>query len=84
MVLAIDVFSRPIVGLRLIGTMQTYFVFDALEKALYECSPDAHALVYQSERGSQDGFNRLSRHLQSGGVYGATRNQPSVGSRGDR
>ena len=49
----IDVFARRIVGWRVSSTMQTDFVLDALEQALYERRPDADALVHHSDRGSQ-------------------------------
>ncbi|MFX8864295.1 DDE-type integrase/transposase/recombinase, partial [Acinetobacter baumannii] len=42
----IAVFARRIVGWRVSRTMQTDFVLDALEQALYERQPAANALVH--------------------------------------
>jgi transposase InsO family protein len=69
----IDLFARRIVGWRVSRTMQTDFVLDALEQALYERQPAVNDLIHHSDRGSQGGFNRSSQHLHVGGVYGATR-----------
>ena len=73
----IDVFARRIVGWRVSSTMQTDFVLDALEQALYERRPDADALVHHSDRGSQDLSIRYTERLAEARI------QPSVGSRGD-
>ena len=73
----IDVFARRIVGWRVSRTMQTDFVLDALEQALYERQPDANALVHHSDRGSQYVSVRYTERLAEAGI------QPSVGSRGD-
>ena len=53
MAFVIDVFARRIAGWRVSRTMQTEFVLDALEQALYERKPAANALVHHSDRGSQ-------------------------------
>ncbi|WEN42108.1 hypothetical protein CKCBHOJB_01693 [Thauera sp. GDN1] len=73
----IDVFARRIVGWRVSRTMQTDFVLDALEQALYERRPDANGLVHHSDRGAQYLSIRYSERLAEAGV------KPSVGSRGD-
>ena len=57
--------------------MQTDFVLDALEQALYERRPDADALVHHSDRGSQYLSIRYTERLAEARI------QPSVGSRGD-
>jgi transposase InsO family protein len=57
--------------------MQTDFVLDALEQALYERRPDANGLVHHSDRGAQYLSIRYSERLAEAGV------KPSVGSRGD-
>jgi putative transposase len=73
----IDVFARRIVGWRVSRTMQTDFVLDALEQALYERQPAANALVHHSDRGSQYLSIRYTERLSEAGI------QPSVGSKGD-
>ena len=73
----IDVFARRIVGWRVSRTMQTDFVLDALEQAMYERQPAANALVHHSDRGSQYLSIRYSERLAEAGI------QPSVGSKGD-
>ena len=73
----IDVFARRIVGWRVSRTMQTDFVLDALEQALYERQPGANALVHHSDRGSQYVSVRYTERLAEAGI------QPSVGSKGD-
>jgi transposase InsO family protein len=49
----IDVYARRIVGWRVSRSMQTDFVLDALEQALYERQPDRDSLIHHSDRGSQ-------------------------------
>ena len=62
----IDVFARRIVGWRVSSSMQTDFVLDALEQALYARRPSPEeALIHHSDRGAQGGFNRSSQHLRS-------------------
>ncbi len=73
----IDVYARRIVGWRVSTTMQTDFVLDALEQALYERQPAANALIHHSDRGSQYLSIRYSERLSEADI------QPSVGSRGD-
>ena len=59
----VDVFSRRIVGWRQSSSMQTEFVLDALEQALYDRKPgQAQGLVHHSDRGSQGEFNQSSQH----------------------
>jgi len=47
-----DVFSRKIVGWRVLGTLRTELALDALEQALH-ARPDLEGLVHHSDRGSQ-------------------------------
>lgn len=49
----VDVYARRIVGWRVSRSMQTDFVLDALERALYERQPAAHVLTHHYDRGSQ-------------------------------
>jgi transposase InsO family protein len=59
----IDVFARRIVGWRVSSSMQTDFVLDALEQALYaRRSGRGRELVHHSDRGSQPRFNWSSQH----------------------
>ena len=69
----IDVFARRIVGWRVSSSMQTDFVLDALEQALYARRAEREReeeseLVHHSDRGLQGGFNRLLQHLTQGGA----------------
>ena len=74
----IDVFARCIVGWRVSSSMQTDFVFDALEQALYARQPWRHGgLTHHSDRGSQYVSIRYSERLAEAGI------EPSVGSTGD-
>ena len=73
----IDVYARRIVGWRVSRTMQTDFVLDALEQALYERQPVPDALIHHSDRGSQYVSIRYTERLAEAGI------EPSVGSRGD-
>ena len=74
----IDVFSRRIVGWRQSSSMQTEFVLDALEQALYDRKPsEDDGLVHHSDRGSQYLSIRYSERLAEAGI------EPSVGSKGD-
>ncbi len=73
----IDVYARRIVGWRVSQSMHTEFVLDALEQALYDRQPAAHALTHHSDRGSQYVSIRYTERLDQAGI------QPSVGSRGD-
>jgi putative transposase len=59
----VDVFARRIVGWRVSRSMQTDFVLDALEQAVYARRPDPNELIHHSDRGSQGGFNRLLQHM---------------------
>ncbi len=59
----VDVFARRIVGWRISSSMQTDFVLDALEQALYARQPERDkSLVHHSDRGSQLGFKGWSQH----------------------
>ncbi|MCE1181751.1 MAG: IS3 family transposase [Rhodocyclales bacterium] len=73
----IDVYARRIVGWRVSRTMQTDFVLDALEQALYERQPAPDALIHHSDRSSQYVSIRYTERLAEAGI------EPSVGSRGD-
>jgi putative transposase len=74
----VDVFSRRIVGWRQSSSMQTEFVLDALEQALYDRKPaDDGSLTHHSDRGSQYLSIRYSERLGEAGI------EPSVGSKGD-
>ena len=74
----IDVFARRIVGWRVSTSMQTDFVLDALEQALYDRKPNGgKTLIHHSDRGSQYLSIRYSERLAEAGI------EPSVGSRGD-
>lgn len=74
----IDVFTRRIVGWRVSSSMNTDFVLDALEQALYARQPEPeNALIHHSDRGSQYVSIRYSERLGEAGI------EPSVGSRGD-
>ena len=74
----IDVFARRIVGWRVSRSMQTDFVLEALEQALYARQPERDdALIHHSDRGSQYVSIRYSERLTEAGI------EPSVGSKGD-
>ena len=74
----VDVFARRIVGWRVSSSMQTDFVLDALEQALYARRPERDGdLVHHSDRGSQYVSIRYSERLAEAGI------EPSVGSTGD-
>jgi putative transposase len=60
----VDVFARYIVGWRVSTSMQTDFVLDALEQALYARRPGRQGgLVHHSDRGSQYVSIRYSERL---------------------
>ncbi len=74
----IDVFARRIVGWRVSRSMQTDFVLDALEQALYARQPElSQGLIHHSDRGSQYVSIRHTDRLAEAGI------EPSVGSKGD-
>src|SRR5438067_2277280 len=74
----IDVFARRIVGWRVSNSMQTDFVLDALEQAIYDrCGQTTSGLVHHSDRGTQYLSMRYTNQLADAGIA------PSVGSRGD-
>jgi transposase InsO family protein len=58
----IDVFALRIMGWRVSRNMQTDFVLDVLEPALYDRRPAANDLIHHSDRGSQ----YVSRHQTVG------------------
>ena len=73
----IDVYSRYIVGWRVSRSMQTDFVLDALEQALYARQPDRNSLIHHSDRGVQYLSIRYTERLSEAAI------EPSVGSKGD-
>jgi transposase InsO family protein len=74
----IDVYARRIVGWRVSSGMQTDFVLDALEQALYDRQPEgSESLIHHSDRGAQYVSIRYTERLAEAGI------EPSVGSRGD-
>jgi putative transposase len=74
----IDVFARRIVGWRVSSSMQTDFVLDALEQALFARKGQRDGeLVHHSDRGSQYVSIRYTERLAQAGI------EPSVGSKGD-
>jgi transposase InsO family protein len=74
----VDVFARRIVGWRVSRTMNTDFVLDALEQALYARQPDkSEDLIHHSDRDSQYVSIRYTERLAEAGI------DPSVGSKGD-
>lgn len=73
----IDVYARRIVGWRVSRNMQTDFVLDALEQALFERQPAATDLIHHSDRGAQYVSIRYTERLDQAGI------KPSVGSKGD-
>lgn len=74
----IDVFARRIVGWRVSASLQTDFVLDALEQAIYaRYDEPLEGLVHHSDRGTQYLSVRYTDRLTEAGI------DPSVGSRGD-
>jgi transposase InsO family protein len=63
-----DVYSGRIVGYSMDSRMKSSLAVAALENAVRARRPAG--TVVHSDRGSQDGFNRSSRHLDSGGSDG--------------
>ena len=72
----IDVFSRKIVGWRVMNSLRADIALDALEQALWS-RPDTDGLVYHSDRGVQYLSIRYTERLSESGI------EPAVGSRGD-
>lgn len=73
-----DVFARRIVGWRVSNSMNTDFVLDALEQALYERRAfEQSTLIHHSDRGSQYVSLRYTERLLEAGI------EASVGSVGD-
>ena len=71
-------FARRIVGWRVSASLQTDFVLDALEQAIYaRCGEPLEGLVDYSDRGIQYLSMRYTDRLADAGIA------PSVGSRGD-
>jgi putative transposase len=63
-----DVYSGRIVGYSMDSRMKSSLAVTALQNAVLARRPAG--TVVHSDRGSQDGFNRSSQHLDSGGSYG--------------
>ncbi len=72
----IDVFSRKIVGWRVLKTMQTDLILDALEQALW-ARGKPRGVIHHSDRGSQYVSIRYTDRLTNAGLVA------SVGSVGD-
>jgi transposase InsO family protein len=72
----VDVFSRAIVGWRVLTSLKTDIALDALEQALHTRQPK-EPLVHHSDRGSQYLSIRYTDRLLEAGL------EPSVGSVGD-
>ena len=72
----IDMFARRIIGWRVVRSIHTELVLDALEQALWARS-DAQGVVHHSDAGSQYLSIRYTERLAEVGV------EPSVGSIGD-
>ena len=72
----VDVFSRYIVGWRVLKHMQTDLILDALEQALW-CRGKPTGVIHHSDRGSQYLSIRYTDRLAEAGF------QASVGSVGD-
>jgi putative transposase len=72
----IDVFSRKLVGWRVMKTMQTQLILDALEQALW-ARGKPKGVIHHSDRGSQYVSIRYSERLTEAGF------SASVGSVGD-
>ena len=72
----IDVFSREIVGWRVLKTMQTQLILDALEQAFW-ARGKPKGVIHHSDRGSQYVSIRYSERLSEAGF------NASVGSVGD-
>jgi putative transposase len=61
----IDVFSRRIVGWRVLNSLKSDLALDALEQALWN-REHGERLIHHSDRGVQRRFNRSSQHLNRG------------------
>lgn len=72
----VDVYSRYIVGWRVLKSLQTDIVIDALEQALWSRGKP-HGVIHHSDRGSQYLSIRYTGRLNEAGF------QASVGSVGD-
>jgi transposase InsO family protein len=72
----IDVFARRIVGWRVLSSLKTDIVLDALEQALYSRT-GTKGLIHHSDRGSQYLSIRYTERLAEAGI------ESSVGSVGD-
>jgi transposase InsO family protein len=72
----IDVFARRIVGWRVLNSLKTDIVLDALEQALY-ARTGVEGLIHHSDRGGQYLSIRYTERLAEAGI------ESSVGSVGD-
>jgi transposase InsO family protein len=73
----IDVFARRIVGWRVMNSMSSDLVLDALEQAIWARKIDSERLVHHSDHGSQYLSIRYTERLSEADIV------PSVGSVGD-
>jgi putative transposase len=67
----IDVYSRMVVGWQISTSLRSDLAIDALEMAVWNRTRAGQVLdglIHHSDRGVQGGFNRLSQHLDDGGV----------------
>jgi putative transposase len=75
--LCVEVFSRRVLGWRVMTSKTTALVTSVLEQALFtrryaEFRFTATGLVHHSDAGSQTRFNRWTQHLDDGGVFDGT------------
>lgn len=79
----IDLYSRRVIGWSVAEHMRTDLVADALGMAVATRGGRVDGVVFHSDRGSQAGFNRLSQHLDDGGVRWCVDNRQQT-ERSDR
>ena len=65
----VDWYSRKVLAWRLSNTMYVQFCMDAMQEAIVRWGTPA---IFNTDQGSQGGFNRSSQHLQSWRCYGKT------------
>ena len=70
--------SRRVLAWRLSNTLATDFCLEAVQEAIDRYGAPE---IFNTDQGSQGGFNRSSQHLYRGGVYGTT---GGVGAEADR
>lgn len=74
----IDVFAGYIVGWRVSSSMETTFVLDALEQALWARRPSG--TVHHSDKGSQYVSLAYTQRLKEAGLLASTANATAVGN----